>query len=113
MLTSGKSLAEVLQPLEISEATYHRWRNQYGGMKSNEAKRLKEPKKAITELLSDLKRSGRPPRITPAQQADLAAKACEDPQDSGRPSSHCRLAIRSASIWRTPRHWGSEQPAGC
>ncbi len=42
MLTSGKSLAEVLQTMEISEATYHRWRNQYGGMKSDEAKRLKE-----------------------------------------------------------------------
>jgi putative transposase len=32
MLTSGKSLAEVLQTMEISEATYHRWRNQCGGM---------------------------------------------------------------------------------
>jgi transposase-like protein len=32
----------VLQSLEISEATYHRWRNQFGGMKSEEAKRLKE-----------------------------------------------------------------------
>jgi hypothetical protein len=28
--------------LEISEQTFHRWRNQYGGMKSEEAKRLKE-----------------------------------------------------------------------
>ena len=42
MLTSGKSPAEVLQTMEISEATYHRWRNQYGGMKSDDAKRLKE-----------------------------------------------------------------------
>ena len=42
MLTSGKSLAEVLQAMEISEATYHRLRNQYGGMKSDEAKRLKK-----------------------------------------------------------------------
>lgn len=42
MLNSGKELSVVLQTLEISEATYHRWRNQYGGMKSSEAKRLKE-----------------------------------------------------------------------
>ncbi len=28
--------------IEVSEATYHRWRTQYGGMKSDEAKRLKE-----------------------------------------------------------------------
>lgn len=32
----------MLQTLEVCEATYHRWRNQFGGMKSEEAKRLKE-----------------------------------------------------------------------
>ncbi|APZ95181.1 transposase [Fuerstiella marisgermanici] len=42
MLTSGKSLGEVVQSLAVSEATYHRWRQQYGGMKAEEAKRLKE-----------------------------------------------------------------------
>ena len=41
LLNAGKSLGEVLQALEVSEATYHRWRNQYGGMKSEEAQRLK------------------------------------------------------------------------
>lgn len=42
MLNAGKDLAAVLQSLEVSEATYHRWRNQFGGMKASEAKRLKE-----------------------------------------------------------------------
>lgn len=42
MQNAGQDLAAVLQALEVSEATYHRWRNQYGGMKSEEAKRLKE-----------------------------------------------------------------------
>ena len=42
MLIAGKSLGEVLQVLEVSEAAYHRWRNQYGGMKVDEARRLKE-----------------------------------------------------------------------
>lgn len=42
MLNSGKDLATVLQSLGVSDATYHRWRKQYGGMKSDEAKRLKE-----------------------------------------------------------------------
>jgi putative transposase len=41
LLNAGKSVAHVYQALEISEATYHRWRNQYGGMKCEEAKRLK------------------------------------------------------------------------
>ena len=42
MLNSGKDLAAVLQTLEISEPTLDRWRSQYGGMKAEEAKRLKE-----------------------------------------------------------------------
>lgn len=42
MLSAGKSLGEVLQGLAISEATLSRWRSQYGGMKSEEAKRLKQ-----------------------------------------------------------------------
>jgi putative transposase len=42
MLNVGKDLAAVLQALEVSESTLERWRNQYGGMKAEEAKRLKE-----------------------------------------------------------------------
>ena len=42
MLSEGKDIAVVCQSLEVSEATFHRWRNQYGGMKANEAKHLKE-----------------------------------------------------------------------
>ena len=42
MLSAGKDLAAVLQTLEISEPTLDRWRSQYGGMKAEEAKRLKE-----------------------------------------------------------------------
>ena len=42
MFNAGKSEAEVCQALEISEHTLGRWRTQYGGMKADEAKRLKE-----------------------------------------------------------------------
>lgn len=42
LLNAGQSVAQVIQHLGVSEATYHRWRNQYGGMKAEEAKRLKE-----------------------------------------------------------------------
>jgi len=51
MLNSGKDEAAVLQTLEVSQSTYERWRKQYGGMKVEEAKRLKE--------LARLKRSQR------------------------------------------------------
>ncbi|BBZ02010.1 hypothetical protein MCHIJ_14470 [Mycolicibacterium chitae] len=42
LLGSGQELAEVCRHLEIAESTWHRWVAQYGGMKANEAKRLKE-----------------------------------------------------------------------
>jgi transposase-like protein len=42
LLGEGKELAEVAMALEISEATFHRWRNQYGGMKANDAKELRQ-----------------------------------------------------------------------
>src|SRR5438309_5157408 len=42
LLGEGQELPEVVKQLEVSEATYHRWRAQYGGMKANDVKRLKE-----------------------------------------------------------------------
>ena len=42
MLVAGKDVGQVCQALGVSEATLHRWRNQYGGMKAEEAKRLKQ-----------------------------------------------------------------------
>jgi putative transposase len=42
LLNDGKDLAEVLRVLEISEATWNRWRARYGGMSASEAKRLRE-----------------------------------------------------------------------
>ncbi len=41
LLNEGKDLAQVIRHLESSEATWNRWRNQYGGMKATEAKRLR------------------------------------------------------------------------
>jgi putative transposase len=41
-LGSGSTIAAMCQKLALSEQTYHRWRNQYGGMKQDEMKRLKE-----------------------------------------------------------------------
>ena len=42
MLGEGSDVPEVAKALEVSEATYHRWRAQYGGMKGDDVKRLKE-----------------------------------------------------------------------
>ncbi len=50
LLNDGKDLTEVLRTLEISEPTWNRWRNQYGGMKADDAKRLRELERENTRL---------------------------------------------------------------
>ena len=50
LLAEGSSVAEVAKELGVSENTYHRWRNQYGGMKADDVKRLKELERENTQL---------------------------------------------------------------
>jgi len=42
LVAAGQDLEDVCRHLEIAESTWHRWLSQYGGMKANDAKRLKE-----------------------------------------------------------------------
>jgi putative transposase len=42
LLAAGQDLDAVCRHLEVAESTWHRWLAQYGGMKANDAKRLKE-----------------------------------------------------------------------
>lgn len=42
LLSEGSEVSEVARHLEVSEQTYHRWRAQYGGMKADDVRRLKE-----------------------------------------------------------------------
>jgi putative transposase len=56
MLNVGKDLAAVLQALEVSESTLDHWRAQYGGMKCEEAKRLKHlenENRRLKQLVAD------------------------------------------------------------
>lgn len=41
LLGEGAGIADVARRLGVSEQTFHRWRNQYGGMKADDVKRLK------------------------------------------------------------------------
>jgi putative transposase len=50
LLAEGKDVPEVAKHLEISEQTYHRWRKQFGGLKPDDAKRLKELSNENTRL---------------------------------------------------------------
>ncbi len=50
LLAQGADNAEVARQLGVSEQTYYRWRNQFGGLKAEDAKRLKELEKENSRL---------------------------------------------------------------
>ena len=57
LLSSGESLDAVCKKLEVSAATYHRWRQEYAGAKEDTIKRLKELEKEnarLKRLVADL-----------------------------------------------------------
>jgi putative transposase len=49
-LAAGTPIEQICRKLEVGEATFHRWRQQYGGLKSDEMKRLKELEKENARL---------------------------------------------------------------
>ena len=49
-LAQGRSVAEVCRSLGVTEQTYYRWRKEYGGLKMDQAKRLKVLEQENTRL---------------------------------------------------------------
>jgi putative transposase len=42
LTTQGKSVAEAIRSIGVTEVTYYRWRQEYGGLKGDQVKRLKD-----------------------------------------------------------------------
>jgi len=56
LLSQGKSIAQACKQISITDQTYYRWRREYGGMKTDQAKRLKELEREnarLKRLLAD------------------------------------------------------------
>ena len=60
LLAQGRTVGEVCRRIGVSEQTYYRWRKEYGGLKVDQAKRLKDLetenarlKRAVAELTLD------------------------------------------------------------
>jgi putative transposase len=60
LLSKGQSIADACRGLGITEQTYYRWRKEYGGLRVDQAKRLKELeqensrlKKVVADLILD------------------------------------------------------------
>ena len=48
--SKGQNIAEICRQIEVKEQTYYKWRKEYGGMRINQAKRLKEVEQENTRL---------------------------------------------------------------
>ena len=57
LLSQGSAVAEAVRQLGVTEQTYYRWRKEYGGMRVEQAKRLKDLEKenaSLKKLVADL-----------------------------------------------------------
>ena len=57
LISQGKTVAETIRVLGISDVSYYRWRKEYGGMTTSQVKRLKELEKEnqrLRKAVSDL-----------------------------------------------------------
>ena len=76
LIVQGKTVADICRVLEVAQPTYHRWRQLYGGMKAEEAKRLTQLEKEnarLKKLLAEaeLEKAMLKPQAS-AKQWDLA-----------------------------------------
>jgi putative transposase len=57
LVSQGHNIADAIRQIGVSEVTYYRWRQEYGGLKTDQVKRLKELEQENTRLrraISDL-----------------------------------------------------------
>ena len=57
LVSQGQNIADAIRQIGVSEVTYYRWRQEYGGLKTEQIKRLKELETENTRLrraVSDL-----------------------------------------------------------
>ncbi|MFJ8344453.1 IS3 family transposase [Micrococcus luteus] len=110
MLAGGSDIAGVCRELGVSEQTYYRWRNQYGGLKADDAKRLKE----LEKQNATLKRLLAEAELEKAALKELAGGKLLSPDRRRAAVDHlkrklrvsermaCRLVGLSRSAYRRP-----------
>ena len=96
-LAAGASVPQIARKLGISEATFHRWRNQYGGMKADSLKRLKE-----LEI-----------REHPPEEDRRRAGGGHQHPEGGEPKKLLSPSRRRAGVEHVRRHLGVSERRAC
>ena len=112
LLGEGQTIAEAAKQVEISEQTYHRWRNQYGGMKADDARRLRELERETARLKRIV--AGKERRLDdalvrremrPLLRSGLVLRARPRPSDAGTPQRgrfwRARLDLCGSALVKT------------
>ena len=105
-LAQGESVPTVARRLGVAEPSYYRWRREYGGLRVDQAKRLKE----LERENSRRKRLVADQALDNAMLRDVAAgNFCARPSGAGRPptsrtSTRCRNGAPAGSPARRGRH---------
>ena len=104
VLAQGESVAQVARRLGVAEPTYYRWRREYGGLRVDQAKRLK----ALERENSRLKRLVADQALANAMVRDVAAgNFCARPSGAGRhPPARTSTRCRSGGPARSPARRG-------
>jgi len=92
-LAQGKTVPEVVRKLGVTEQTYYRWKREYGGLRTDQAKRLKDLEKEnarLKRLLADAE-------LDKAILREAASKNFRARRSGVRQSSMC--VTRSAATW--------------
>jgi transposase-like protein len=88
-LAKGRSVLEACRQIEVTGKTYYRWRREYGGLKVDQAKRMKELEAENARLK----------RIVPNQEIDMAIL-----REAARPNLQARRGDAGRSItWSIAR----------
>ena len=104
VLAQGEAVAQVARRLGVAEPTYYRWRREYGGLRVDQAKRLKE----LERENSRLKRLVADQALANAMLQDVAAgNFCARPSGTGRhPPARTSTRCRSGGPARSPARRG-------
>jgi transposase-like protein len=84
LIAQGKTVADVCRVIEVTQPTYHRWRQQYGGMQAEEARRLTQLEKEnarLKKLLAEAELEMQCSRTSPRETSEPGAspQGCHGP----------------------------------
>lgn len=118
----GKTTPQACKEADISEQSYHRWRKEYGGLKLEQAKRLKELERENAKLKRALAELALEKRDSCAgsnrvRKRDLSCRASRGPAHAGTYHVICQTTCMISRPWlnlppideslRSPAGWGS------